>query len=78
MKSEHSDRIVDLAATLASRADEIDQVLIIYRRKQTGDDEDTQGSMDNELELRDALWLAQGFVTWLTLGAAGVLPKKDG
>lgn len=75
MKSEQMDRIVDLAATLASRADEIDQVLIIYRNKSGGEDV-IQGSLDNELSLKDALWLAQGFVTWLTLAATGLLPRK--
>jgi len=46
MRSEKTENIVDLAASLAAKADELDQVLIIYRRKQTGDDEDTHGSMD--------------------------------
>jgi hypothetical protein len=77
MRSEKTENIVDLAASLAAKADELDQVLIIYRRKQTGDDEDTHGSMDNDLELRDALWLAEAFKQWLTLGAIGLLPKKD-
>ena len=77
MKSEKSERIVDLAASLAAKADDIDQVLIIYRLKQTDEEDDTHGSMDNELELRDALWLAESFKQWLTLGAIGLLPKKD-
>lgn len=77
MKSEKAERIVDLAATLAARADELDQVLIIYRRKDDGGD-DTHGSLDNELELRDALWLATAFQQWLVLGAMGVLPEKEG
>ena len=77
MRSEKTESIVDLAASLAAKADELDQVLIIYRRKQTGDDEDMHGSMNNDLELRDALWLAEAFKQWLTLGAIGLLPKKD-
>lgn len=77
MKSEKSERIVDLAAILAAKADDIDQVLIIYRLKQTDEEDDTHGSMDNELELRDALWLVESFKQWLTLGAIGLLPKKD-
>jgi hypothetical protein len=77
MKSEKSERIVDLAASLAAKADEIDQVLIIYRTKQTGGEDDTHGSMDNELELRDSLWLVEAFKSWLTLGAMGFLPPKE-
>ena len=67
MRSEKTDSIVDLAANLAAKADELDQVLIIYRRKQTGDDEDIHGSMDNDLEARDALWLSEGLTQWLML-----------
>lgn len=77
MKSEKSERIVDLSASLAAKADDIDQVLIIYRTKQTGDEDDTHGSMDNELELRDSLWLVEAFKQWLTLGAMGLIPKRD-
>jgi hypothetical protein len=77
LKSEKSERIVDLAASLAAKADEIDQVLIIYRLKERDEEDDTHGSMDNDLELRDALWLAESFKQWLMLGTVGVLPKKD-
>jgi hypothetical protein len=77
VKSEHSERIVDLAASLAAKADDLDQVLIIYRLKDRGEEDDTHGSMDNELELRDLLWLAEAFKQWLTLGAIGLLPKED-
>ena len=66
MKSEKIEKIVDLAATLASRADEFDQILIIYRKK---DDPTSQtqrlGSFDNDLEARDALWLVEHFKHWL-------------
>jgi hypothetical protein len=75
MKSEKSDQIVDLAASLAAKADDLDQVLIIYRYKD-GISDESHGSMDNGLELRDALWLAEAFKQWLTLGAMGVL-KED-
>jgi len=77
LKSEKSERIVDLAASLAAKADDIDQVLIIYRFKRSEEENDTHGSLDNELELRDALWLVEAFKQWLTLGAIGLLPKKD-
>jgi hypothetical protein len=69
MNSEKIERIVDLAATLAARAEEIDQVLVIYRVKRDGEDE-RQGSYDNDLELRDALWLVECFKAWM-LGGVG-------
>jgi hypothetical protein len=79
MKSEKIEQIVDLAATLAARADEYDQVMILYRTKADGDGETSvHGSMDNGLELRDCLWLVESFKLWLTAGAAGLLKRKDG
>ncbi len=77
MKSEKSERIVDLAASLAAKADDIDQVIIIYRDKQRDGEEDSQGSMDNELTLSESLWLIEGFRFWLQAGAMGLLPKKE-
>jgi hypothetical protein len=77
MKSEKSGQIVDLAASLAAKADDIDQVLIIYRLKDRGKEDETHGSMDNELELLDALWLAELFEWWVMLGTIGLLPAKD-
>lgn len=77
MKSEKIERIVDLAATLASRADEFDQVLILYRKKRVEDGDDLTGSMDNDLEIRDALWLVEGFTFWLKAAVMGLL-KRDG
>lgn len=76
MHSEKSERIVDLAASLAAKADELDQVLIIYRCKEDGGKQE-HGSMDNELEVRDALWLLKMFETWLCLGTVGVLPENE-
>lgn len=74
METEKASKIVDLAASLAMKADELDQVLIIYRRKGESDSV-FHGSMDNELELRDALWLVKAFELWLTLGSIGMLPR---
>ena len=76
MKYEKAERIVDLAASLAAKADDIDQVLIIYRDKQHEGKDDSQGSMDNELTLSESLWLIEGFKFWLQAGAFGILPKK--
>jgi hypothetical protein len=75
MKSESVEKIVDLAATLAARADELDQVLVIYRYKENGEDV-THGSIDNGLQVDAALWLAEAFKQWLVLSAIGLLPKK--
>lgn len=79
MQSEKMERILDLAATLAGRSDELDQVLIIYREKPQHENAESSvsGSMDNGLTLEQSLWLAESFKTWLTLGAIGVLPRKD-
>jgi hypothetical protein len=76
MQSEKIEKIVDLAATLASKADDIDQVLVIYRLKE-GVEDATHGSLDNDLELRDSLWLVEAFKFWLQAGAYGLLKAKD-
>jgi hypothetical protein len=79
MQSEKIEKIVDLAATLASKADDIDQVLVIYRLKEGVKDEEdaTHGSLDNDLELRDSLWLVKAFEFWLQASALGLLKAKD-
>ena len=79
MKSEKIEKIVDVAATLAAKADDIDQVLVIYRLKEdaVGDEDSTHGSLDNDLELRDSLWLVEAFKFWLQAGAMGLLEKKE-
>lgn len=75
MQNEKIDSIVDLAASLASKADQIDQVLIIYRRKDEGEDV-SHGSMDNGLRLDECNWLVDAFKFWLHMGAIGLLPKQ--
>jgi hypothetical protein len=75
MQSEKAEKIVDLAASLASKADDIDQVLILYRSKGRDGEDDCQGSMDNELTLAESLWLIEGFKFWLQAGAAGLLKE---
>jgi hypothetical protein len=77
MKSEKIEKIVDLAATLASKADNIDQVLVIYRLKEDTEEDCTHGSLDNDLELRDSLWLIEAFKFWLQASAMGLLERKD-
>jgi hypothetical protein len=79
VKSEKIERIVDLAADLAAKADEIDQVLVIYRLKEdvSRDESSTHGSLDNGLELRDSLWLVDAFKFWMQAAALGLLPDKE-
>jgi hypothetical protein len=76
MQSEQIESIVDLAATLASRADKLDQVLIIYRYKEDTDDV-THGSIDNGLTLETSLWLVEAFKFWLQAGATGLLRREE-
>ncbi len=77
MKSEKIEKIVDLAATLAARADEFDQVLILCQKKKVDGEDDCQFSFDNGLELGQSLWLVEGFKFWLQAGAMGLLSKRN-
>ena len=54
-------------------------MLVIYRLKEGVKDEEdaTHGSLDNDLELRDSLWLVEAFKFWLQAGALGLLKAKD-
>lgn len=66
MKHNQTDRIVDLAAELASKADSLDQVIILYRENlKEGEITCITGSLDNDLEVRDALWLVENYKLWL-------------
>jgi hypothetical protein len=79
VKSEKIEKIVDIAATLAAKADDIDQVLVIYRMKEDASDDNdaTHGSLDNDLELGESLWLVEAFKFWLQAGAMGLLKRKE-
>jgi hypothetical protein len=74
MNSEHIESIVDLAATIAARAEEIDKILIIYTLKPEKDDE-SQFSLDNGLTLEQSSWMVNGFLFWLHAGAMGLLKR---
>jgi len=76
MNSEHIESIVDLAATIAARAEEIDKILIIYTLKPEKDDE-SQFSLDNGLTLEQSSWMVNGFLFWLHAGAMGLLKRID-
>jgi hypothetical protein len=61
MNSDHIESIIDLAADLAGKADDIEEVLILYTRKSDG----TEWSMDNCLTVAQANFLVDKFKHWL-------------
>ena len=71
MESEKAANIVELAATLASRAEEFDEVLVVYTRKDNGEG----GSIDNGLTVSQANFLVDKFKMWLFQCIA---KEKDG
>ena len=60
MESERATTIIDLAATLATRAEEFDEVLILARKK-SGEGY----SNDTGLTIRDAVYLCETFKHWV-------------
>lgn len=61
MNHEQIDKVVDLAANIAGKADDIDEVLVIYIRKSDG-----KGfSLDNGLTVAQANFLVDKFKTWM-------------
>jgi hypothetical protein len=76
MKSEKIEKIVDLAADLASKADDIDQVLIIYRLREKTPEDENFGSLDNGLELQQSMWLVEAFKFWMQAAAMGLIERK--
>ena len=61
MNSDHIESIIGLAADLAGKADDIEEVLILYTRKSDG----TGGSMDNCLTVAQANFLVDKFKHWM-------------
>ena len=61
MQSEQIESIIDLAATIASRADDIDEVMVLYTLKSTGKGH----SLDNGMTVAQANFLVDKFKTWL-------------
>lgn len=61
MDHEQIDKVVDLAANLAGKADDIEEVLVIYIQKSDG-----KGySLDNGLTVAQANFLVDKFHHWL-------------
>lgn len=77
MKSEQIETIVDLAATLASRADRIEKVLVLYTVAGDAPDAERQCSLDNGLTLETVNWMVDGFKMWMLLCASGLM-KREG
>jgi len=61
MESEQIESIVDIAATLASKADDIEEVMILYVRKSDG----ATCSLDNGMTVAQATFLVDKFKFWL-------------
>ena len=72
METEKKDKILDLAATLADRAEEFDQVLILARKK-----DGTGYSADNGLQVDQALFLCQTFSHWVLSCVNGMIQPGD-
>lgn len=59
---EHSkvDSIIQLAGDLAAKADDIEDVLVIYSKKNGG-----YGSLDTDMTVSDSMWFLEVFKYWL-------------
>ena len=73
MESEKASTIIDLAASLASRAEEFDQVLILCRKKNG-----SGYSNDNGLTADQAVFMCESFKTWIIACVNGIVPPKEG
>lgn len=73
MESEKATRVIDMAGTLATRAEDFDQVLILARKK------DGSGySNDNGLQVHEAIFLCETFKHWVIACVNGTaLPKNE-
>ncbi|HEX5426634.1 MAG TPA: hypothetical protein VFW94_24190 [Candidatus Acidoferrales bacterium] len=73
MENEKKDKIIDLAGTLATRADEFEEVLILARKK-----DGTGYSADNGLQVHEAIYLTAAFTHWLLSCVSGTVRPGDG
>jgi hypothetical protein len=61
MESEQVDTVVELAAAIAGKADDIEEVMVLYTLKSTG-----KGySLDNGMTVAQANFLVDKFKHWL-------------
>jgi hypothetical protein len=61
MERTQVDNIISLAADLAGKADQIDEVIVIYTLK----DKPGAYSLDNSLTVENAVFLCELFKSWL-------------
>lgn len=61
MNHEQIDSIVDIAATIATKADDIEEIFILYTKRSTGE----ALSLDNGLTVAQANFLVDKFKFWL-------------
>lgn len=72
METERKDRIIDLAGTLATRAEDFDQVLILARKK-----DGTGYSADNGLQAHEGVFLCECFVHWMIACVNGMVSPRE-
>ena len=60
MDSEHLEKVLDVAASIAARAEEIDEIIVVYSKKSGG-----VSSVDNGLTVSEANLILDGFKFWL-------------
>ena len=70
MQNDQIESIVDIAATIASKADDIEEVMILYVLKSNG----KAYSLDNGMTVAQANFLVDKFKHWLF----SCMTKEDG
>ena len=65
MESEKIEKIVDIAGAIAGKAEEIDEVLVLYCTK-----DGSTGTLDNGMTVATSLLLVEHFKRWLLEGHA--------
>ena len=61
MQGEKEESIVELAATIAGKADQIDDILVLYTMKS----DEMAHSLDNGISVGSALYLMESFKHWV-------------
>jgi hypothetical protein len=70
MKSEKIDKVVDIAGAIAGKAEEIDDILVLYCTK-----DGKTGSLDNGLMVSMGLLMVEQFKLWMLTGHAKLHDK---
>lgn len=72
MESEKKDAIIDIAGTLAARAEEFDQVLLLCRKKNG-----SGYSADNGLRVDEVIFMCESYKMWVIAAVNGLIPPKE-